>query len=139
MIMLKLSFNNNDFFQTEANNNNIIIAQLLLKQITDGTNRPLVGDIDERFCHVENDSGILLVRTFAQLLLVTPHGLTTLEILDALTMSGELDGEIIENSSISLRLHSVIDKLGFCIIICSIIFLSSIFLIHFVFLIKWNG
>ncbi|KAL3981510.1 WD domain G-beta repeat family protein [Acanthocheilonema viteae] len=101
---------------TEANNNNIIIAQLLLKQITDGTNRPLVGDIDERFCHAENDNGVLFVRTFAQLLIVTPHGLTTLEILDALTMNDELNDEITPNSSLSLRLHSIIDKLG-CLIV----------------------
>ncbi|KAK6109718.1 WD domain G-beta repeat family protein [Brugia pahangi] len=100
----------------EANNNNIIIAQLLLKQITDGINRPFVGDIDEYFCHTENYNGVLFVRTFAQLLTVTPYGLTTLEILDALTMSGEWDSEVTANSSLSLILHSVIDKLG-CFIV----------------------
>uniref|UniRef100_A0A0R3S3R5 WD_REPEATS_REGION domain-containing protein n=1 Tax=Elaeophora elaphi TaxID=1147741 RepID=A0A0R3S3R5_9BILA len=100
----------------EANNNNIIIAQLLLKQIINGTNRPLVGDIDEHFSRAENDSGFMFMQTFAQLLLVSPHGLTTLEIMDALTMSDKLNDEIIANASLSLRLHSVIDKLG-CLIV----------------------
>ncbi|KAM3726635.1 Protein qui-1 [Dirofilaria immitis] len=100
----------------ETNSNNIIIVQLLLKQITDGTNRPLTGDIDEYFCRAESDNGVLFVRTFAQLLIVTPHGLTTLEILDALTISDEVGGEITTISSLSLRLHSLIDKLG-CLIV----------------------
>uniref|UniRef100_A0A1I7VJB2 C2H2-type domain-containing protein n=1 Tax=Loa loa TaxID=7209 RepID=A0A1I7VJB2_LOALO len=68
------------------------------------------------FVILKNDNGVLFVQIFAQLLIVTPHGLTTLEILDALTASGELNAEIIANSSLSLRLHSVIDKLG-CLIV----------------------
>ncbi|VDK82637.1 unnamed protein product [Onchocerca ochengi] len=100
----------------ETSNNNIIMIQLLLKQITDGTNRPLTGDIDEHFCRAESDNGVLFVQTLAQLLIVSPHGLTTLEILDALTISGEVFGEVTAISSLSLRLHSIIDKFG-CLIV----------------------
>ncbi|VDP12929.1 unnamed protein product [Onchocerca flexuosa] len=100
----------------ETSSNNIIMIQLLLKQITDGTNRPLTADIDEHFCRAESDNGVLFVQTLAQLLIVSPHGLTTLEILDALTISGEVFGEITAVSSLSLRLHSIIDKFG-CLIV----------------------
>ncbi|CAG9533394.1 unnamed protein product [Cercopithifilaria johnstoni] len=100
----------------EANNNNIVIAQLLLKQIIDETNRPFVDDIDKSFCHAESDNGFLFVRKFAQLLIATPHGLTTLEILDALRMSDQMTGETTTNSPLSLLLHSIIDKLG-CLIV----------------------
>uniref|UniRef100_A0A915PGL6 DUF4062 domain-containing protein n=1 Tax=Setaria digitata TaxID=48799 RepID=A0A915PGL6_9BILA len=100
----------------KASNNNILIVQLSLKQIIDGTNRPFGHNIDEYFCHAENDIGELIVRTVAQLLIVTSHGLTTLEILDALIMSGEMNDETSRHLSLSLLIHTIIDKFG-CLIV----------------------
>ncbi|VDN06426.1 unnamed protein product [Thelazia callipaeda] len=93
-------------------NNSIIIVQLLLKQIISGMNRPLVADINEWLNGVENNLGIVLVRLFAQFLTVAPHGITSLELLDALMINSELQNEIPDHLSLSILLHLVIDKLG---------------------------
>lgn len=83
-----------------------------MRQIIDGTNYSLISDIDEHFRQAENDIGAFFVRTLAQLFIVTPHGLTTLEILDALTISDEMSNLITGNNSLSIRLHTALDKLG---------------------------
>lgn len=71
---------------------------------------PLSSDIEEFFSCVENIVGTSVMRAFAQLLTAAPHGLTSLEILDALSLNTELEAHL--SDSLSLLAYSVIDKLG---------------------------
>lgn len=76
--------------QLTGKEKNIVFGRVLVDEMLKKGNRQTESGIEGRFSRLEADLGISPVRAFARLISVSPHGLTSLELLDALSADKQL-------------------------------------------------
>lgn len=91
----------------------MVIGRMLVDEMLSRGNRPINGGLDARLGRIEADIGTAPVRAFAQLISVSPHGLTSLELLDALSADKELLA-VLSDSVVfpSFLLYMIINTFG---------------------------
>ncbi|VDM39179.1 unnamed protein product [Toxocara canis] len=76
--------------QLVCNECNLVVGRMLVDEMLSRGNRPISGGLNGRLSRIEADIGVAPIRAFAQLISVSSHGLSSLELLDALTADKEL-------------------------------------------------
>ncbi|VDK50940.1 unnamed protein product [Anisakis simplex] len=97
---------------------NFIVGRTLVDEMLSRGNRPIHNGLDGRFSRIEADLGVMPVKVFAQLITASPHGLTSLELIDALSAHTELTSILFDSNDVfpPFLLYRLIDTFG-CLLI----------------------